>query len=143
MEAGKQFLEEGFALLQRRQVGGHSKPLEAMAQQHYERLLRWAYRLDRPVAQLRELLAAAPKLRQASAQPSVSHAARQAPSPARFALTVVIPTYNRRAILRKTLLALMSQTFAPELFEVVVVDECWLGSLGVAGVGDFYAAKGF
>ncbi len=123
MEAGKQFLEEGFALLQRRQVGGHSKPLEAMAQQHYERLLRWAYRLDGPVAQLRELLAAAPKLPQASAQPSVNHAVRQAPSPARFAVTVVIPTYNRRAILRKTLLALMSQTFAPELFEVVVVDD--------------------
>ncbi|NWF71975.1 MAG: glycosyltransferase [Nitrospirae bacterium] len=123
MEAGKQLLEEGFALLQRRQVGGHSKPLEAMAQQHYERLLRWAYRLDRPVAQLRDLLAAAPKLPQTSPQPTVNHAARQVPSPVRFALTVVIPTYNRRAILRKTLLALMSQTFAPEQFEVIVVDD--------------------
>jgi GT2 family glycosyltransferase len=45
------------------------------------------------------------------------------PSPARFALSVVIPTYNRRAILRKTLLALMSQTLAPEKFEVIVVDD--------------------
>jgi GT2 family glycosyltransferase/cytochrome c-type biogenesis protein CcmH/NrfG len=44
-------------------------------------------------------------------------------SPARFALSVVIPTYNRRAILRKTLLALMSQTLAPEKFEVIVVDD--------------------
>jgi GT2 family glycosyltransferase/radical SAM superfamily enzyme YgiQ (UPF0313 family)/tetratricopeptide (TPR) repeat protein len=123
MEAGKQFLEEGFALLQRRQVGGHSKPLEAMAQQHYERLLRWAYRLDRPVAQLREVLAAAPKLLQPGTRPAVNSAPRQAPLPARFALTVVIPTYNRRAIVRKTLLALMSQTFAPERFEVIVVDD--------------------
>jgi GT2 family glycosyltransferase/tetratricopeptide (TPR) repeat protein len=41
----------------------------------------------------------------------------------RFALSVVIPTYNRRAILRKTLLAFMSQTCAPEKFEVIVVDD--------------------
>ncbi|TKB92023.1 MAG: radical SAM protein [Nitrospira sp.] len=61
MEAGKRFLEEGFALVQKRQVGGHSKPLEAMAQQHYERLLRWAYRLDGPVAQLRDVLAPDPR----------------------------------------------------------------------------------
>lgn len=123
MEAGKQFLEEGFALLQKRQVGGHSKPLEAMAQQHYEQLLRWAYRLDGPVAQLRDVLALAPALPQPGKQPFVTSVPMQAPSPARFALSVVIPTYNRRAILRKTLLALMSQTFAPERFEVIVVDD--------------------
>ena len=123
MEAGKQFLEEGFGLLQKRQVGGHSKPLEAMAQQHYERLLRWAYRLDGPVEQLRDMLALAPVLPQPRKQPSVASVPLQAPSPARFALSVVIPTYNRRAILRKTLLALMSQTFAPERFEVIVVDD--------------------
>ncbi len=124
MEAGKQFLDEGFALLQRRQVGGHSQPLEAMAQQHYERLLRWAYRLNGPVAQLRNVLALAPGLPQpVKQQPSVASVPLRTPSPARFALSVVIPTYNRRAILRKTLLALMSQTLAPEKFEVIVVDD--------------------
>ncbi len=126
MEAGKQFLDEGFALLQRRQVGGHSQPLEAMAQQHYERLLRWAYRLDGPVAQLRNVLALAPAPglpQPVKQQPSVASAPMRTPSPARFALSVVIPTYNRRAILRKTLLALMSQTLAPEKFEVIVVDD--------------------
>ena len=123
MEAGKRFLEEGFGLLQKRQVGGHSKPLEAMAQQHYERLLRWAYRLDGPVAQLRDVLVLTPALPQPSKQPSVTPVPLQDPSPARFALSVVIPTYNRRAILRKTMLALMSQTFAPEKFEVIVVDD--------------------
>jgi GT2 family glycosyltransferase/radical SAM superfamily enzyme YgiQ (UPF0313 family)/tetratricopeptide (TPR) repeat protein len=124
MEAGKQFLDEGFALLQRRQVGGHSQPLEAMAQQHYERLLRWAYRLDGPVAQLRNLLAPAPAAQQpVNQQRAVVSASMRTPSPARFALSVVIPTYNRRAILRKTLLALMSQTLAPEKFEVIVVDD--------------------
>ncbi len=124
MEAGKRFLEEGFALLQKRQVGGHSKPLEAMAQQHYERLLRWAYRLDGPVAQLRDVLALAPGVPKPAKQVlSVASNPREAPSPARFALSVVIPTYNRRAILRKTLLAFMSQTCAPEKFEVIVVDD--------------------
>ena len=124
MEAGKQFLEEGFGLLQKRQVGGHSKPLEAMAQQHYEQLLRWAYRLDGPVAQLRDVLVPAPALPQAGKpQPSVAAVSPCALSPARFPLSVVIPTYCRRAILRKTLLALMSQTFAPEKFEVIVVDD--------------------
>jgi GT2 family glycosyltransferase/radical SAM superfamily enzyme YgiQ (UPF0313 family)/Flp pilus assembly protein TadD len=124
MEAGKQFLDEGFALLQKRQIGGHSQPLEAMAQQHYERLLRWAYRLDGPVAQLRDVLALAPTLpAPGKQQPSTTAVPLPAPSPARFALSVVIPTYNRRAILRKTLLAFMSQTCAPERFEVIVVDD--------------------
>ncbi|MEP6932391.1 MAG: glycosyltransferase, partial [Nitrospirota bacterium] len=126
MEAGKRFLEEGFGLLQKRQVGGHSKPLEAMAQQHYEQLLRWAYRLDGPVAQLHEVVALAPvptRPQPIKQQPSVISVPAQAPSPARFMLSVVIPTYSRRAILRKTLLALMSQTFSHEKFEVIVVDD--------------------
>src|SRR5439155_235664 len=38
-------------------------------------------------------------------------------------LTVVIPTYNRRDILKKTLLAFSAQTVAPAEFEVVVVDD--------------------
>jgi len=95
-----------------------------MAQQHYERLLRWAYRLDGPVAQLRDVLALAPGWpKPAKQQPSVASNPRVAPPPARFALSVVIPTYNRRAILRKTLLAFMSQTCAPEKFEMIVVDD--------------------
>jgi len=38
-------------------------------------------------------------------------------------LSVVIPTYNRRAILEKALLALASQTLSPEEYEVVLVDD--------------------
>src|SRR5205085_6037617 len=106
METGKRFLEEGFALFQKRQVGGHSKPLEAMAQQHYEHLLRWAYRLDGPVAQLQDVLALAPgSPKLVMPKPSPAFSLREASSPARFALSVIIPTYNRRAIVRKTLLA--------------------------------------
>jgi GT2 family glycosyltransferase/radical SAM superfamily enzyme YgiQ (UPF0313 family)/tetratricopeptide (TPR) repeat protein len=144
MEAGKRFLEEGFALLQKRQVGGHSQPLEAMAQQHYERLLRWAYRLDGPVAQLRNVLALAPlpALPQpGKPQPAATSAPTRPRSPEKFVMSVVIPTYNRRAILRKTLLALMSQTLAPEKFEVIVVDD---GSVDdtVSMVGQFNPSFG-
>ncbi|MES4785719.1 MAG: glycosyl transferase, partial [Nitrospiraceae bacterium] len=38
-------------------------------------------------------------------------------------MSVVIPTYNRRSILRKTLLAFASQTIPSEQFEVIVVDD--------------------
>jgi glycosyltransferase involved in cell wall biosynthesis len=38
-------------------------------------------------------------------------------------VSVIIPTYNRRDILRKTLLGLASQTVSPDLFEVIVVDD--------------------
>ncbi len=130
MEAGKRFLEEGFALLQRRQVGGHSAPLEAMARHHYENLLRWAYQLDEPIAQFRQILSGA-------AQPPVPRSpAPIAPAdatavprpltpsdPSALPLSVVMPTYNRRAILRKTLLAFASQTIAPDRFEVIIVDD--------------------
>lgn len=40
-----------------------------------------------------------------------------------IAISVVIPTYNRRALLDKTLQALTRQTLAKEHFEVIVVDD--------------------
>src|SRR5205085_7313561 len=43
--------------------------------------------------------------------------------PRDITITVIIPTYDRRAILRKTLLALSAQTADPADFEVVVVDD--------------------
>jgi len=38
-------------------------------------------------------------------------------------LSVIIPTYNRRKTLERCLNALSAQTFPPELFEVIVVDD--------------------
>lgn len=38
-------------------------------------------------------------------------------------LTVVIPTYNREEVLRKTLLALVSQTVNKSSFEVIIIDD--------------------
>ena len=129
--AGKRFLEDGFAILQRRQVGGHSRPLEAMAAQHYEELLRWAYRLDEPIRELRQAVnelkrahgpqRAAPNIK---IQSEAEHASIGPENgPGAKTISVVIPTYNRQAILRKTLLAYASQTIAPEEFEVLVVDD--------------------
>jgi GT2 family glycosyltransferase/radical SAM superfamily enzyme YgiQ (UPF0313 family)/Flp pilus assembly protein TadD len=130
METGKRFLEEGFALLQRRQVGGHSAPLESLAKTHYENLLRWAYRLEEPIAQMRRILAGGAQRGTTSApapQPAphvtLSTAVEADGSTDARPVSVVIPTYNRRAILRKTLLALASQTLAPGQFEVLVVDD--------------------
>lgn len=128
---GKQFLEEGFAILERRLREGASALVEAVAAQHYEQVLRWAYRLE-PIAQaIRE---AAP-VRSASAAPAQVEAlnrqlaadpnedpgadlSRPAPE-----LSVVIPTYNRQAIVKKTLLAFASQTLSPDQFEVLLVDD--------------------
>ena len=109
--AGKRLLDEGFAILQRRRMGGPSRPLEAMARQHYDQLLRWGYGLDAPIGQLHQLAAAI-------ARPARAPAVRSVP-----AISVVVPTFNRCAILRKTLLALASQTLPPEQFEVVVADD--------------------
>ena len=148
---GKQFLDEGFALLQKRQIGGRSRPLEAMAAEHYAKLLRWAYELDDPIAALQRAAAARPGTpagvpRQsapatapmpkvsATTEPARVAAATLAPStaaeserdgadPPRPAISIVIPTYDRRAILRKTLLGFASQTIPPETFEVIVVDD--------------------
>ncbi|MDH5668948.1 MAG: glycosyltransferase, partial [Nitrospira sp.] len=131
MESGKRFLEEGFALLQRRQVGGYSAPLEALAKTHYETLLRWAYGMGPMIAQLRETLSSGSVLRseEGSAARSLRPYAGEAASVGRpegdsaLRLSVVMPTYNRDAILRKTLLAFASQTATPDLFEVIVVDD--------------------
>ncbi|HEV2440735.1 MAG TPA: glycosyltransferase [bacterium] len=38
-------------------------------------------------------------------------------------ISVVIPTYNNREVLRETIRALREQTLAPELYEIVVVDD--------------------
>lgn len=131
METGKRFLEEGFALLQRRQVGGHSAPLEALAKAHYETLLRWAYRLDPVIAQLRKLLPSAdvfdpgpaPAAPTATPHAGVASLADRPAGDSAVTLSVVVPTYNRQAILRKTLLAFASQTAPPDRFEVLVVDD--------------------
>jgi GT2 family glycosyltransferase/radical SAM superfamily enzyme YgiQ (UPF0313 family)/tetratricopeptide (TPR) repeat protein len=130
METGKRFLEEGFALLQRRQIGGHSAPLEALTRTHYENLLRWAYRLGEPIAQLRSSLSDDAPLRMpdgmvrhVSPHVEIQTRAETAGEASSLPLSVVIPTYNRRAILRKTLLAFASQTAAPDQFELIVVDD--------------------
>jgi GT2 family glycosyltransferase/tetratricopeptide (TPR) repeat protein len=122
MVAGKRFLEEGFALS--RQAQRPEGPSHRQVEEHYERLLRWAYRLDQPVAHLQaSARRASPPTEQRRAvpdTPSQSQARHEAEGPA---LSIVIPTYNRRAILRKTLLAFASQTLPPEQFEVIVVDD--------------------
>lgn len=127
MVAGKRFLEEGFAILQRRQVGGHSQPLENMARQHYEELLRWAYQLEEPIAQFRQIVSVAaqsPAPRSpATALKTALPSSHKPHDPSALPMSVVIPTYNRRAILRKTLLAFASQTIAPDQFELIVVDD--------------------
>ncbi len=140
---GKRFIDEGFAILQRRQVGGRSRPLEALAADHYETLLRWAYALDEPFAALRDAAAAVAAAREPSrpaaaasaalggaARPAAGATARPDAAPVRPAgaaarptISVVIPTYDRRAILRKTLLGFASQTVPPDRFEVIVVDD--------------------
>ncbi|MBD0315194.1 MAG: glycosyltransferase [Nitrospiraceae bacterium] len=126
METGKRFLDEGFALLQRRQIGGYSAPLEALAKHHYERLLRWAYQLDQPIQSLHTIAAsgavAAPSIASPVADNRTSQSAIPAASSA-MRLSILMPTYNRRAILRKTLLAFACQTVPPDQFEVLVVDD--------------------
>ncbi|WP_447603135.1 glycosyltransferase [Nitrospira sp. Nam80] len=122
MIAGKRFLEEGFAILSRAKRPGGSQDHRT---QHYERLLRWAYRLEQPMAQMQALVQHRKAL-EARRHPPVEFATSSdlsAGGPATCVLSVVIPTYNRRAILRKTLLAFASQTLAHDQFEVIVVDD--------------------
>lgn len=130
MVASKRFLEEGFGLLQKRQVGGHSQPLEAVARQQYENLLRWAYHLEEPIAQFRQIVSEAtqppaprPPVPIAPVASTTAPRPLTPSDPSSLPLSVVVPTYNRRAILRKTLLAFASQTIAPDRFEVIVVDD--------------------
>lgn len=120
--AGKRFIEEGFAILQR--FGVEQTPaLQQRASRHYESLLRWAYRLDEPVAQIRRAIDSAPRSAPAPSLRPVAQKTAEFLPPSRFAMSVVIPTYNRRAILRKTLLAFGSQTLGADQFEVIVVDD--------------------
>lgn len=124
---GKQFLEEGFAIARRRVTEGGSALVEAVAAQHYEQVLRWAYRLE-PIGQAIHEAAPARSTVPApsrSEEPGRRLAAGPTPEPSSSArgLSVVIPTYNRQAIVRKTLLGLASQTLPPEQFEVLLVDD--------------------
>lgn len=131
---GKRFLEEGFALLEQRRSGQHAEPTRTLARQHYDQLLRWAYRLDGTIAEVRPLVAPvgprpAPRTtpvesgaRASLTAPNDEHGGTPRPA-APFDLSVVIPTHNRPGILRKTLFALASQTLPPDRFEVIVVDD--------------------
>jgi GT2 family glycosyltransferase/radical SAM superfamily enzyme YgiQ (UPF0313 family) len=122
MIAGKRFLEEGFALLSR--VNRPGGPSQDQVSQHYERLLRWAYRLEQPMAQLHAVVRRRDVLEvRRGPAPLAGSLDPSAGGPTTCALSVVIPTYNRRAILRKTLLAFASQTLAHDQFEVIVVDD--------------------
>ncbi len=125
--AGKRFLEQGFAIMHRRQTGAHSEPLEAMARQHHNELLRWAYPRREPLAVMREISPSAnssPRALPAVPSPRPAPLTRTvAAGHSTLPLSVVIPTHNRRAILRKTLLALASQTLASDQFEVIVADD--------------------
>ncbi|WP_447977038.1 glycosyltransferase [Candidatus Nitrospira bockiana] len=121
--AGKRFLEDGFAIMQRRRVGGHSRPLEALAERHYVELLRWAYRLDGLTEAVRRAVPAAP-LTTRSVQPAAAVGPNaEKGAGAKPLISVVMPTFNRRAILRKTLLAYAAQTVPADHVEVIVVDD--------------------
>ena len=138
---GKRFLEEGFALLQRRRSGEDRESTRALTRQHYQQLLRWAYRLDGVIAELRPLATSvdshpAPRTAPVASEEDVGLTAlgslADRPEAARLGppgplgpldLSIVIPTRDRRGILRKTLLAFASQTLAPDRFEVIVVDD--------------------
>ena len=124
---GKRYVEEGFAILKRRREQDNpSDALNTLAEQHYISLLRWAYRLHEPIAALQK------GQRQDYSQISPTRSTHivteslpegsvsQGTPPL---LSVVMPTYNRRTILRKTLLAFVSQTIPPEHFEVIVIDD--------------------
>lgn len=125
--AGKRFLEEGFAILQRQMNGGQSRKLREIASQHYESLVRWGYHLDEPLSNLQQITLPHPPL-----SPQILLSDHTETSSLKLSdtihsssplVSVVIPTYNRREILRKTLLGFASQTVSPDLFEVIVVDD--------------------
>jgi len=125
--AGKRFLEEGFAILQRQIYGGQSRELREIASHHYESLVRWAYHLDEPLSKLQQITltqsqSSSPIL---LSEPTATNSLKLSDPihSSRPLVSVVIPTYNRRDILRKTLLGFASQTVSPDLFEVIVVDD--------------------
>jgi len=100
----KRFIDGGWALVERERREGASAEVAQLRRRHYVELLTWAYGLDGV-------------RREAQRKARALAAAHEVP------LTVVIPSYNRRDILKKTLLAFSAQTVAPAEFEVVVVDD--------------------
>jgi GT2 family glycosyltransferase/radical SAM superfamily enzyme YgiQ (UPF0313 family) len=110
---GKRFLEEGFEILRQR-LATRRPDLDEIAARHRDALLRWAYRLDEPA----QSLAATARRLAAAAPPAPAPVAGSG-----LAVSVVIPTHDRRDILRRTLLAFSAQTIDPERFEVIVVDD--------------------
>jgi radical SAM superfamily enzyme YgiQ (UPF0313 family)/glycosyltransferase involved in cell wall biosynthesis len=124
---GKQFLEEGFTILHKQRTSSFAPELADVSVQHYNNLLRWAYELDEPVARIQECaMVAGIEDARSVADESSGGSMRMGPphsSMPRPLLSVIIPTFNRRAILRKTLLGMASQTLPPEQFEVIVIDD--------------------
>jgi GT2 family glycosyltransferase/radical SAM superfamily enzyme YgiQ (UPF0313 family)/tetratricopeptide (TPR) repeat protein len=124
---GKQFLEEGFALLQQQVNEEQSLKLKEMASQHYEKFVRWGYQLDESIAELQQIVLthSRPSSQGLVPEHTVSSSSKLTDTnhSSSSLVSVIIPTYNRRDILRKTLLALSSQTVTPDLFEVIVVDD--------------------
>jgi len=100
----KRFIDVGWALVEQQRREGGSPGLAALRRRHYVDLLAWAYGLE-------------------GAQRAAQRKARSLAVAHAVPLTVVIPTYNRHDILKKTLLAFSAQTVAPDEFEVVVVDD--------------------
>jgi GT2 family glycosyltransferase/radical SAM superfamily enzyme YgiQ (UPF0313 family)/thioredoxin-like negative regulator of GroEL len=124
---GKRFLEEGFTLLHKQRTSSFAPELAALSVQHYDDLLRWAYELDEPVARIQECAIAA-RVEDAYSvgeEPSGGSIGIATPNSSMSSplISVIIPTFNRRAILRKTLLGMASQTLPPEQFEVIVIDD--------------------
>lgn len=123
---GKRFLEEGFGIMQRKAAMQDPALLDAVEAQHYEQLLRWAYRLDDMAATITQALAQpnqAPAVVVTQTPASAPRATAVLLRKSSCAISVILPTYNRRAILRKTLLAYASQTLPAEQFEVLIVDD--------------------
>ncbi|MDX1410862.1 MAG: glycosyltransferase, partial [Nitrospirales bacterium] len=124
---GKRFLDEGVAILHKRRIEKISPELDAYSAGHYEALLRWAYGLDGPIALIHSKVL--PESSREVSEPTTdltstttSHGDNRSTISHPF-ISVLIPTFNRKSILRKTLLGLASQTLAPEKFEVIVVDD--------------------
>ncbi|HZR84469.1 MAG TPA: glycosyltransferase [Candidatus Binatia bacterium] len=116
---GRRMLEEAFEIARERRAGQIPRPaLDDIAERHYRAAIQWAYRLDEPIARLRAVADALAREREAR----IADARDEDDGP-RPELSVVIPTHDRRDILRKTLLAFASQTVDPDRFEVIVVDD--------------------
>ena len=123
--AARSFIEDGFALRQRERAEGKSLQLEHLKKRHYLRLLSWAYRLDEIKQQARKAMDTIVFKGQ---ETPANHSNPQLtvndqPADQHILISVIIPTYNRKGILHKTLLAFSAQTLEPEKFEVIVIDD--------------------